>query len=78
MLAIYEKVPRHFWITIVSQVLPSRDSEIRRPIVRIAKAITILKSPVDKLFAVEDTYHDTNQTNKASLKEIVFPSPAVL
>ena len=46
-------------------VLPSRDSEIRGAIVRIAKTNTILKRPVNKLFAVENTYHDTNQTDKA-------------
>ena len=35
-LVIYEKVPKHFWrIAIVTRVLPSRDSEIRRAIVRI-------------------------------------------
>ena len=32
VLAFYEKVSRHFWsITIVTRVLPSRDSEIRGP-----------------------------------------------
>ena len=70
---------RHFWrIVIVTWVLPSRDSEIRGPIVRIAKTNTILKRPVNKLFAVENTYHDTNQTDKPSHKEIASPSPAVL
>ena len=28
--------------------------------------------------AVENTYHDTNQTDKASHKEIASPSPVVL
>ena len=66
VLVFYEKVPRHFWrIAIVTRVLPSRDSEIRGPIVRIEKTNTILKRPVNKLFAVENTYHDTNQTDKA-------------
>ena len=46
-------------------VLPSRDSEIRGAIVRIAKTNTTLKLPVNKLFAVENTYHETNQTDKA-------------
>ena len=32
---------------------------------KIAKTNTILKRPVNKLFTVENTYHDTNQTNKA-------------
>ena len=77
-LVFYEKVPRHFWkISIVTRVLPSRDSEIRGAIVRIAKANTILKRPVNKLFTVENTHHDTNQTDKASHKEIAYPSPAV-
>ena len=43
VLGIYEKVPRHFWrIVKVMRVLPSRDSEIRGAIVRIAKTNTIL------------------------------------
>ena len=67
----------HFWrIATVTQVLPSR--EIRGPIERIAKTNPILKRPVDKLFAVENTYHDTNQTDKSSHKETASPSPAVL
>ena len=79
VLVFYEKVPRHFWrIAIVTRVLPSRDSEIRGAIVRIAKTNTILKRPVNKLFAVENTYDETNQTDKASHKEIASPSPAVL
>ena len=44
MLVFYEKVPRRFWrIAIVTRVLPSRDSEIRETIVKIAKTNTILK-----------------------------------
>ena len=77
--AFYEKVTKHFWrIAIVTRVLRSRDSEIRGAIVRITNTNTILKRPVNKLFAVENTYHDTNQTDKASHKEIASPSPAVL
>ena len=76
VLVFYEKVPRHFWrIAIVTRVLPSRDSEIRGAIVRIAKTNTILKRPVNKLFAVENTYHDTKQTDKVSHKEIASPFP---
>ena len=67
VLVFYEKVPRHFWrIAIVTRVLPSRDSEIRGVIVRIAKTNTILKRPAKKLVAVENTYHDTNQADKAA------------
>ena len=59
-------MPRHFWkIAIVTRVLPSRDSEIKGAIVIIAKTNTILKRPVKKLFAVENTYHDTNQADEA-------------
>ena len=76
VLVFYEKVSRHFWrIVIVTQVLPSRDSEIRGAIVRIVKTNIILKRPVNKLFAVEDIYHDTNQTDKVSHKEIASPFP---
>ena len=79
VLVFNEKVPRHFWkISIVTRVLPSRDSEIRRVIVRIEKTNTILKRPVNKLFAVENRYHDTNQTDKSSNKEIASTSPAAL
>ena len=79
VLVFYEKVPRHFWkISIVTRVLPSRDSEIRGVIVRIAKTNRTLNRPVNKLFAVENTYHDANQTDKASNKEIASPSPSAL
>ena len=79
MLVFYEKVPRHFWkISLVKRVLPSRDSEIRGVVVRIEKTNTILKRPVNKLFAVENTYHDTNQIDKASHKDIASPSSAAL
>ena len=75
-MVIYEKVPRHFWrIARVTRVLPSRDSERRGAIVRIVKINTILKHPVNNLFAVENIYHDTNQTDKASHREMVSPFP---
>ena len=75
VLVFYEKVPRHFWrIAIVTRVLPSRNSEIRGAIVRIVKTNTILKRPVKKLFAVENTYHDTKQTDKVS-QGIASPFP---
>ena len=76
VLVIYEKVPRYFWrIAIVTRVLPSRDSKIRGAIVRHVKINTILKCPVNNLFAVENIYHDTNQTDKASHKEMASPFP---
>ena len=46
-------------------VSPRRDSEKRGPIVRISKANRILKRPVNKLFPIENTYQDTNQTGTA-------------
>ena len=61
VLVFYEKVPKHFRrISIVTQVLPSTDSEIRGAIVRISKTNTVLKRAANKLFAVENTYHNTN------------------
>ena len=45
---------------------------------RIAKTNAILKRPVNKPFAVESTYYDTNQTDKASHKEIASLSPVFL
>ena len=45
---------------------------------RIAKANTILKCPINKLFADENAYHDTNQADKASYKEIASPFPCCL
>ena len=44
-------------------------------IVRIAKTNTILKRPVNKFFAVENTYHDAKQTDKANHTEIASPFP---
>ena len=67
-----EELPKHFWrIAIVTRVLPSRNSEIRGAVVTITKTNTILKRPVSKFFTVQNTYHDTNQTDKASHREIL-------
>ena len=72
MLVFYEKVPRQFWrIAIVTRVLPSRDYEIRGAIVRIVKTNTILKCPANKLFAVENTYHDTKKADKAREQKFI-------
>ena len=72
-------MPRHFWrIAIVTRVLPSGDSEIRGAIMRVTKTNTIFKLSIYKLFAVENTYHCTNQIDKASHREIAFPTPVVL
>ena len=78
VLVFYEKVPRQGAfqrIAIVTPVLPSRDFEIRGAIVRITKTNTILKRTVNKFFAVENTYHDTNHTDKASRRKIASPFP---
>ena len=61
-----EKVPRHFWrIAIVTGVLPSKDSEVRRAIVKFAKINAVLKRPINTVFTIESTFLDTNQTKKA-------------
>ena len=74
VLVFPEKMPKYFWkIGIVTRVSPSRDSEIRGAIVKIKKTNTILKRLVNKLFAVENTYHATNQTDNASHREIASP-----
>ena len=66
MLVYDEEVPIHvLGIAILIGLLPSTDFEIRETIVRIAKTNTILKQPVNILFTVENTYHDTNQTDEA-------------
>ena len=56
----------NFWIiAIVTGALPSRNSEIRGAIARIAKTNTIFKRSVNKLFPNENTYQDNNQTDMA-------------
>ena len=63
-----QKVLRHFWkIAIVTGVLPSRDSDIKGAIMRIKKTNAVLKRPLNKLFPIEYTYHETNQTDKAAV-----------
>ena len=52
-----EQAPLRFWrIAIVAGVLPSRNSDIRGAIVRIAKTNTILKRPANKLSPIKNTY----------------------
>ena len=41
------------------------NTQVRGALVRIAKTNAILKRPIKKLFIVENTYRDTNQTDKA-------------
>ena len=52
-------------IHLDAALLASRNSEIKGAIVKIKKTNAILKRPVNKLFPIEYTYHDTNQTDKA-------------
>ena len=68
MLDYDQKVLRHFWkIAIVTGVLPSRDSDIKGAIMRIKKTNAVLKRPLNKLFPIEYTYHETNQIDKAAV-----------
>ena len=45
----------------LTALLPSKDPETRREIVRIAMTNAILKIPVNKLFPFEKSYQDNNQ-----------------
>ena len=66
-----EKVSRHFRkISTVTRVLPSRDSEIKGAILRIKKTNAILKRPVNKVFPIEYTYHETNRTDKGRKEKL--------
>ena len=62
---------------IVTVVLLSRDSEIKGAIVRIKKNNAILKRPVNKLFSIEYTYHDTRQTDKAREQKLKWEAAIV-
>ena len=66
VLVYDEKVLRHFWsISIVTGLLPSRDSGRRGAILEIKKSNANLKRLINKVFPTEYTYHATNQTDKA-------------
>ena len=78
LLAYDEKVPRRFWkMAIVTGILPSRDSEIKGAIGRIKKTNPILKHPINKLFPIEYTYHDTNQTDKARAQKLRWEAAVI-
>ena len=62
--------PDNFGELPLTGVLSSRDPEIRGVTVRIAKTNTILKHPVNKLFLIENTYQDTNQTGTARKQKL--------
>ena len=71
MLVYGEKVPKHFWrIAIVAGLLLNRGSETRGAIVKSAKTNAIPKRLINKLFTIENTYHDTNQTDKAKEQKL--------
>ena len=77
VLVYGEKVSKHFWrIAIVAGFLPSRDSVIAEAIVKSTKTDTILKRPINKLFTIENTYHDTDQTayktREQNLRRVAF------
>ena len=62
-------MPRYIWkIAIVTRVLHSGDSEIKGAVLRIKKTNAILKRLVNKLFLVQYTYRDTNQTDRQGKK----------
>ena len=57
-----KRCPGTFGELSLTGALPSRDSEIRRATVRIAKTDAILKRTVNKLYLIENTYQVSNQT----------------
>ena len=62
VLVYDEKVPRNFWrIAIVTGYYLVEILKQKGAIVRIKKAYAILKHPVNKLFPIECTYHDTHK-----------------
>ena len=69
VLVYDEKVLRQFWrIAIVTGVLSSKHSERKGAMVRIKKTNAIHKRPVNKLFLINYTYQDTNQTDSREQK----------
>ena len=71
------RYPDTFGELSLTGVLPSRDPEIRRATVRIAKTNAILERPIDKLFPIKNTYQDTNQTGMAREQKLRPEAPAV-
>ena len=49
----------------------------KKAIVRIKKTIAIFKRPVNKLFPIEYTYHDTNQTDKAREQKLRWEAAVI-
>ena len=50
---------------IIAKILTQKGTTVR-----IKKTNAILKRPVNKLFLIEYTYHDTNQTDKAREQKV--------
>ena len=76
MLVYDEKVSRNFWrIAIVTGYYLVEILKQKGAIVRIKKAYAILKHPVNKLFPVEYTYHDTHQRDKAGEQNLPQKQP---
>ena len=76
----YEKVkrcPDTLGELPLTEVLPSKDSDIRGAIVRIAKTNTILKRPVNKLLSIENTYQDTNHAGTAREQKLMQKAAVV-
>ena len=74
MLVYDEKMPRHFWrIAIVTGVLPSRDSEISGEIDQYNP-----QRPANKLFTVENTCPETNQTSKSMEQKLKREAASLL
>ena len=73
-----EEVPIHIWrISIITGVLPSKDSVIGGAIVRFAKSNAILKCPVNKLFTVENTYYETIQIDKTREQKLRWEAAVI-
>ena len=64
-------------VSIVTGLLPSKDSEIKGTIVRVTKTDAILKCPVNKIFPIEYTYHDTNQTDETKEQKLRWEAAVI-
>ena len=62
---------------MVTEVLPSKDSEIKGAIVINKKTNAILKRPVNKLFPIEYTYPDINQTDKVREQKLRWEAAVI-
>ena len=65
-----KRYPDIFGELPLTGVIPSRDSERRWTIARIAKTNAIFTRPVNKLFPTENTYQDSKQTGMARQQKL--------